>query len=347
MAEMMPLHDGDDPPQATTKSQTQISPEPQQDGAKQSSASLGNEPERRDSQTERYRQELLAAHAKATGAESKMGTQTRRATEGAAVRRRMTQGLAKSGDLTTQMSMAHLDQTGKAKAKELLLQPDDEPFIYNHVGLTVEEAKKLFDQYGPNELPDRKEPDWKIIGQSLIQPMPCMIWAAAIIEAAIQNWIDMVILLFIQFANCSIGFYETKKAGNAVAALKQCLRPRAYVKRRSSEEDKQAKFVEIDASLLVPGDLVQIIAGQNIPADCRLNHGTIDVDQAALTGESFPVTMTAGNDSDPKSPRPKMGSGCVKAKWRPRWSSLVKIQSWVKLRSCFKEGKSVRTWTSS
>jgi H+-transporting ATPase len=61
--------------------------------------------------------------------------------------------------------------------------------------------------------------------------MPMMIWVAAIIEAAISNYIDMGILLFIQFANASIAFYETTKAEDAVAALKASLKPEATVKR--------------------------------------------------------------------------------------------------------------------
>ena len=53
--------------------------------------------------------------------------------------------------------------------------------------------------------------------------MPVMIWMAAIVEAGIGNFPDMAILLFIQFANASIGFYEITKAGDAVAALKASL----------------------------------------------------------------------------------------------------------------------------
>lgn len=53
--------------------------------------------------------------------------------------------------------------------------------------------------------------------------MPIMIWIAAIVEAATKNFPDMAILLFIQFANASIGFYEITKAGDAVAALKASL----------------------------------------------------------------------------------------------------------------------------
>jgi H+-transporting ATPase len=118
--------------------------------------------------------------------------------------------------------------------------------------------------------------------------MPIMIWLAAIIEAAIGNYIDMGILLFILFANAGISFYETNKAGDAVAALKASLKPEACVYR-------DGKWQQTDASLLVPGDLVLLSCGAAVPADCRVNSGTIDVDQAQLTGESLPVTMYKGS----------------------------------------------------
>ena len=125
-----------------------------------------------------------------------------------------------------------------------------------------------------------------------------MIWMAVVIEAGIQNFIDMAILLFIQFANASIGYYEITKAGDAVAALKKSLKPTATAKR-------DGKFVNIDAALLVPGDLVLLAAGSAVPADCRVNEGEIEVDEAALTGESLPVAMFQGSSV-------KMGSTVVR-----------------------------------
>jgi H+-transporting ATPase len=90
------------------------------------------------------------------------------------------------------------------------------------------------------------------------------------------------------------GSYEANKAGNAVAALKASLKPNAVCKR-------DGKWQNMDAATVVPGDLVMLGAGAAVPADCKINHGRIEVDQAALTGESLPVTMTAGS-------QPKMGS---------------------------------------
>merc|ERR1711988_155828 len=155
-------------------------------------------------------------------------------------------------------------------------------------GLSTEEAKRLLEIHGLNQLPEKKIPKWKIFLNLLIAPMPLMIFFAAFIEFSIGNLPDMCILLFINFANASIAFYETTKAGDAVEALKNSLKPKATVKR-------DGKWQIIDASLVVPGDMVLLASGSAIPADCRTNKGEIDADQAALTGESLPVTLYAGD----------------------------------------------------
>lgn len=161
-------------------------------------------------------------------------------------------------------------------------------------GLTTEQAKALLHQWGRNELEEKSTPGWLIFLRLLYQPMPIMIWIAAIVEGAIQNWADMGILLAIQFINAGLGWYETTKAGDAVAALKASLKPQATVKR-------DGKWATINAGEVVPGDLVLLASGSAIPADCLVNHGQIEVDQSALTGESLPVTMYAGDSA-------KMGS---------------------------------------
>jgi H+-transporting ATPase len=125
-----------------------------------------------------------------------------------------------------------------------------------------------------------------------------MIWIAALVEAILSNWSDMGILLLIQFINATIAFYEVVKAGDAIAALKASLKPEATVKR-------DGKWKIIGAAGVVPGDLVLLASGSVIPADCRVNDGTIDVDQSQLTGESLPVAMY-------KDSPVKMGSTVVR-----------------------------------
>jgi len=108
-----------------------------------------------------------------------------------------------------------------------------------------------------------------------------MIWLAVLVELFIYNLVDMYILLGIQFLNASLSYYETTKAGDAVAALKASLKPLAHVKRDGT-------FQTLDAGLLVPGDLVSLGSGGAVPADCVVNEGTIDVDQVGGFGcDSF------------------------------------------------------------
>jgi len=162
-------------------------------------------------------------------------------------------------------------------------------FVYcRKEGLTAKEAYDLLKEHGKNELPEKVVSKWYIFLMLLCEPMPLMIWLAATIEAVIFKWMDMAILLGIQMTNASIAFYETTKAGDAVSALKASLKPEATVKR-------DGKWRSIDASNVVPGDLVLLATGSAVPADCRINEGHIEVDQAAITGETMPVAKLKGD----------------------------------------------------
>lgn len=180
----------------------------------------------------------------------------------------------------------------------------DFAFEFNHTGLTSAEAKIRLQTFGPNELPDNSKSKWVLLGELLIQPMACMLWVSAIAEAIVSNYLDMGILIGINLLNAGLSFYETVKAGDAVAALKASLKPVATCKRNGQW------VAALDASELVPGDLVLLAAGSSIPADCRINKGsgTLQVDQSGLTGESLPVTMVSGDDLN----HPKMGSTVIK-----------------------------------
>jgi H+-transporting ATPase len=157
-----------------------------------------------------------------------------------------------------------------------------------HEGLTDAQAAELLKKWGKNELAEKHTPTWLIILRLLTGPMPIMLWIAALIEVVIGNYADMGILLIIQFTNAGISFYETQKAGDAVAALKASLKPTATCKRNG-------KWGNLDATLIVPGDLVLLAAGSAVPADCYVNEGMIDVDQSAMTGESLPVKFRRGD----------------------------------------------------
>jgi H+-transporting ATPase len=128
--------------------------------------------------------------------------------------------------------------------------------------------------------------------------MAICLWVAIIVEAGVGHYEDVGILLGIQFFNAGLAFHEAVKAADAVAALKSSLKPRATAKRDGA-------WATLDATELVPGDLVKLIAGAAIPADVTVREGTVSVDASALTGESLPVTAGPGVDA-------RMGSTTVR-----------------------------------
>ncbi|CAF0837188.1 unnamed protein product [Didymodactylos carnosus] len=129
-------------------------------------------------------------------------------------------------------------------------------------------------------------------------PLSWVMEAAALVAIALSNgggqppdWEDFVGIVLLLLANSIIGFVEQRKAGNAVKALMEALAPSAKVKRNG-------KWETIDAADLVPGDIISVKLGDIIPADGRLisAHGSVSIDQAALTGESLPVTKEIGDE---------------------------------------------------
>eukprot|EP01114_Cavostelium_apophysatum_P018942 TRINITY_DN5964_c0_g1_i1.p1 TRINITY_DN5964_c0_g1~~TRINITY_DN5964_c0_g1_i1.p1 ORF type:complete len:1046 (+),score=348.60 TRINITY_DN5964_c0_g1_i1:162-3299(+) len=172
--------------------------------------------------------------------------------------------------------------------EEHLEKKDDDELLKNFPlseGLTTEEAAALLAKFGRNELPEKIIPKWYIFCSLLWQPMPIMIWIAAIVEIIIENYIDTGILVAINLINATLSFYETTKAGDAIAALKNSLKPTTICMRDGKWNN------QFDARQLVPGDLIELASGAAVPADCILNHGTIDTDESAMTGESLPVTL--------------------------------------------------------
>ncbi len=158
-------------------------------------------------------------------------------------------------------------------------------------GLSSAQAKERLEQYGYNALEEKKvSPLLRLLGY-FWGPIPWMIEVAAILSAIVQHWPDFFIILALLIFNAGVGFWQEYTAGNAVEALKKQLALKARVLR-------DGIWQEIDAKLLVPGDIIRIRLGDVIPADVKLVEGDyLSVDQSALTGESLPVTKRAGDDA--------------------------------------------------
>ncbi|KAJ3027717.1 UNVERIFIED_CONTAM: hypothetical protein HDU68_003249, partial [Siphonaria sp. JEL0065] len=127
-------------------------------------------------------------------------------------------------------------------------------------------------------------------------PISYLLEIACILSGIFEDWIDFGILLGVLIINACIGFFEEARAESALDALKNTLALKTRVWRNS-------KLVEIDSNTLVPGDIIALRLGDIIPADCRLlgvgvqgeeSEGTLQIDQAALTGESLPVNKGKG-----------------------------------------------------
>ncbi|RTZ92839.1 MAG: plasma-membrane proton-efflux P-type ATPase, partial [Deltaproteobacteria bacterium] len=99
---------------------------------------------------------------------------------------------------------------------------------------------------------------------------------------------DLTIILIMLFFNAGIEFYQEFQAGNAIEQLKKGLALKAKVLR-------DGEWKEVEARELVPGDVIRLRLGDVVPADVKLFEGDyLSIDQAALTGESLPVTKKVG-----------------------------------------------------
>ena len=176
------------------------------------------------------------------------------------------------------------DKAKKASPEELF-----KALSSSSKGLSVEEARKRLEQYGPNALEEKEESSLlKFLGY-FWGPIPWMIEVALILSFVVKHLTDAVIIGVLLVFNALVGFWEEYKASNALAALKAGLALKARVLRGG-------KWQGIEAANLVPGDIVRLRLGDIIPADVKLIEGEyISVDQAALTGESLPVNKKVGD----------------------------------------------------
>jgi H+-transporting ATPase len=150
-------------------------------------------------------------------------------------------------------------------------------------GLSSEEAQRRLQEYGPNEIPEKKtNPLLKFLAY-FWGPIPWMIEAALVMSAIIQRWEDFGIIFTLLMMNAVVGFWQEHKAGNAIELLKKRLALKARILR-------DGKWQEKPAGELVPGDVVRLRLGDIVPADVKLIEGDyLLTDESALTGESLPV----------------------------------------------------------
>ncbi|KAJ1994300.1 hypothetical protein H4R33_000337 [Dimargaris cristalligena] len=164
-------------------------------------------------------------------------------------------------------------------------------------GLTDAEVATRIEKFGRNRLEQKEINPILQFLSFMWNPLSWVMEAAAIVAIALSNgegkapdWQDFVGIVLLLLANSAIGFVEERQAGNAVKALMDALAPQAKVKRNG-------EWATIEASELVPGDVIGVKLGDIVPADGRMIvANNVSIDQAALTGESLPVGKDKGDE---------------------------------------------------
>lgn len=154
-------------------------------------------------------------------------------------------------------------------------------------GLSTREAARRLLQYGPNALQRRRKRRWPgELARQFTHPLALLLWLAAGLLLIVGSNVVAAAVVSIIGLNAVFSFAQELQAERAVEELTKYLPQRARVKRDGA-------VTEIDATQLVPGDIVLIQEGDRVAADIRLLDGAIEVDNSALTGESVPVLRSA------------------------------------------------------
>jgi len=177
------------------------------------------------------------------------------------------------------------------KKDEIIKQLETDPVN----GLTSSSALSRLEQYGKNKLkePKKKSNIQRFFDQFKDVMIVILIIAAiisfivAIYEKEAKEFLEPVLIMLIVILNAVMGVLQESKAEKALEALKNLSSPNARVIRDGVEQI-------IEASLLVPGDIIRLEAGDFIPADARLiRSSSLKSEEAALTGESVPSEKDA------------------------------------------------------
>ena len=161
-------------------------------------------------------------------------------------------------------------------------------------GLADAEAAARRKRYGPNAIAAEPSPSvWQLALRQLADPMNLMLVAAVVVSFFIHQASVAVLVAALVVLNVVLGARQELKAQASVDALSNLQVPRARVVRGGT-------LRELPATELVPGDVVNLEAGDLVPADGRLlRSATLETQESALTGESIPIAKDAATLPDP------------------------------------------------
>lgn len=155
-------------------------------------------------------------------------------------------------------------------------------------GLTWEDAQQRLQHVGPNLLHEReKATGLRLFANQFKSPIILILLFATGVSAVTHDWVDALIILAIVFGSALLSFVQEYRANTATEKLRAHLTTKVTILRGSEGQS-------VPAEAIVPGDVVLLSAGSLIPADCVVMEAKdFYVNQAVLTGETFPVEKMA------------------------------------------------------
>jgi Mg2+-importing ATPase len=160
-------------------------------------------------------------------------------------------------------------------------------------GLSSDDARSRLSRYGENDATAPKHsPGWLRFGRRFTNPLILVLLLASALSAASGDIASFLIVVAIVLLSVLLDFVQESRAQNAVDALREQVALQADVRRDGQE-------ISLAVSQLVPGDIVRLSAGDLVPADgMLLDSRDFFVNQALLTGESYPVEKHAAEQGD-------------------------------------------------
>jgi len=168
--------------------------------------------------------------------------------------------------------------------------PDPRAATGRPLGLSVAEAARRLEHYGPNASVDVETPAWRVLLGKFVAPVPCLLEAAIVLQLILHEYVEASVIGVLLVFNAAIGFFHEGRAKATLAALKSRLALNTSALRDGS-------WTVVPAADLVPGDIARLTLGSVVPADVRILEGAVQLDQSMLTGESMPVEAGPGYES--------------------------------------------------
>ncbi|MFM8482135.1 MAG: HAD-IC family P-type ATPase, partial [Actinomycetota bacterium] len=165
-------------------------------------------------------------------------------------------------------------------------------------GLSSATVAERLTSFGPNKLAEAKrDPAWKRFLNQFRDVLIMILFVAAIVSFVVSGELKTpIVVLVVVLVNALIGFIQENRAEASLDALKKMLTSSARVRR-------DGQVMAVPTENLVPGDLVLVEAGDRIPADGRLTlAANLEIEEAALTGESTPAEKSTDTVTDPDAP---------------------------------------------